>query len=284
MFIDQVLKTYIMIHRADLIKLIFKLLVCSFLLSSCNTSKKADSDHLYFQTERDNIGIIHIKERIIQINDILGIQVLSKTLNQQEAALFNMPSVGITGSTSSSSSAGNSGSGYVVGIDGNVDLPIIGSVRAVGLTRPQLQKILVEKLTPYIKDPSVSIRALDFNVNVLGEVKLPGTKTFPIDRVTIIDAISASGDLTDAGKRKDITVIREENGRNLYIQIDMTSGSLFQSPGYQLQPNDIVYVGANLKKLQTLNKNPNAGATFRTVGTAVNIALTLLNLYFNRIQ
>ncbi len=273
-----------MIYRSNTIKLIFQVLILILLMSSCNSSKKIDKDYLYFQTERDNIGIINIKERVIQINDILGIQVLSKTLNQQEAALFNMPSVGITGSTSSSSSAGNSGSGYVVGIDGNVDLPIIGSVRAVGLTRPQLQKILIEKLTPYIKDPSVSIRALGFNVNVLGEVKVPGVKNFSIDRVTIIDAISAAGDLTDAGKRKDVTIIREENGRNLYIQMDLTSGSLFQSPGYQLQPNDIVYVGANLKKLQTLNKNPNAGAAFRTVGTAVNIALTLLNLYFNRIQ
>ncbi len=105
-----------------------------------------------------------------------------------------------------------------------------------------------------------------------------------MDRVTIIDAISAAGDLTDAGKRKDVTVIREENGRNLYMQIDLTSGSLFQSPAYQLQPNDIVYVGANTKKLISLKRNPNAGTTFRTVGTALNIALTLLNLYFNRIK
>ncbi len=119
---------------------------------------------------------------------------------------------------------------------------------------------------------------------MLGEVRSPGTKTFPIDKVTIIDAISAAGDLTDAGKRKDVTIIREENGKNLYIQIDLTSGSLFQSPGYQLQPNDIIYVGANMKKLITVNRDPNAGTTFRTVGTALNIALTLLNLYFNRIQ
>ncbi|MEO6221214.1 MAG: polysaccharide biosynthesis/export family protein [Ginsengibacter sp.] len=271
-----------MTFRDNIIGIIFKMFIAIFVLTSCNTTKKIDKDFLYFQTERDNIGIIDIKDRIIQINDILSIQVLSKTFNQQEAVLFNMPSAAI--SQTPGTGAGINNLGYVVGINGNIEFPIIGSVKAVGLTRTQLQENLTEKITPYVKDPSVSIRSLQFNINVLGEVKSPGTKTFPSDRVTILDAISASGDLTDVGKRKDITVIREENGKNLYIQLDLTSGSLFQSPGYQLQPNDIVYVGANMKKLQTVNKNPNAGATFRTVGTALNLALTLLNLYFNRIQ
>ncbi len=167
-----------MTHRADLIKLIFKLLIGITLLHSCNTSKKIDTDHLYFQTERDNIGIVDLKERVIQINDILGIQVISKTLNQQEAALFNMPSAGATSGTTPTTTAGP-GSGYVVGIDGNIDLPIIGNVQAAGFTRNQLQKILIEKLTPYIKDPSVSIRSLGFNINVLGEVKLAGNKDIP---------------------------------------------------------------------------------------------------------
>ena len=267
-----------MMPQTNFTVLFYKMCMCVFILGACNSSKKIDKNYLYFQTERDNIGTIEIKERVIQVNDLLNIQVISKTLNQQEAALFNMPSSGGIGDNTSTS-AGINNTGYLVGINGNVDLPIIGGVRAEGLTKTQLQKNLVNMLSQYIKDPSVSIRFLQFNVNILGEVKSPGIKTFPIDRVTIIDAIGAAGDLTDNGERKNILVIRDDKGKKLYIQLDITSGSLFQSPAYQLQPNDIVYVGADIKKLQNLAKGPNPGTTFRTIGTALSVAISLLNLY-----
>ena len=228
------------------------------------------------------MGIAGFKERIIVVNDILSIQVISKSLNQQEAALFNTPSVGISsvtpGSNPSSVSAG-AGNSYIVDLHGNIEVPIIGEVQAAGLTRDELRKVLEDRIKTYVKDPSVSIRSMNFTVNVLGEVRQPGAKVFLTDKVTIIDAISAAGDLTETGKRKDILVIRDESGRKLYIEVDITSGSLFQSTAYQLQPNDIVYVGANLKKLKLLGRDPNAGATFRTIGTALSILLALLNLY-----
>ncbi len=263
-------------------KLIVPALTCIIIFCSCNSAKKIDKNFLYFQTERDNIGVMPFKERVIQSSDLLSIQVVSRSLNQQEAALFNIPSAAVADNTSTSAGANNNG--YIVGFDGNVELPILGSVKAAGLTRHQLQEILVTKLAPYIKDPSVTVRSLQFNVDVLGEVHSPGIKTFPIDKVTIIDAISASGDLTDFGKRKDVTVIRDDAGKKLYIQMDLTSGTVFQSPGYQLQPNDIVYVGANLQKLKNLNKGPNTGNTFRSVGTAVSVLLSLINLYYLRIK
>lgn len=247
-------------------------------ISSCNTAKNIDKDFLYFQTEKDDIGVAGFKERVIGVNDILSIQVISKSLNQQEAALFNTPAVSIS-STATSPSAGP-GNTYIVDLNGNIELPIIGEVQAGGLTRDQLKIVLEDKIKTYVKDPSVSIRSMNFTVNVLGEVRQPGAKIFLTDKVTIIDAISAAGDLTETGKRKDILVIRDDGGRKLYIEVDITSGSLFQSTAYQLQPNDIVYVGANLKKLKLLARDPSAGAAFRTVGTALSILLSLLNLYF----
>ncbi len=271
-----------MISPAKNVKAFLKIIACIIILSSCHSSKEIGKDYIYFQTERDNIGIIPMKERVIQVNDILNIQVVSKTLNQQEAALFNNPAAGIN--ESAGTNPAQSTSGYVVDLNGNINFPVIGSVKAAGLTRQQLQTALVNKLTTYIKEPSVTIRSLLFNVNMLGEVKSPGIKSFPTDRVTILDAIGTSGDLTDDGKRKDVTVIRQEGGRNLYIQMDLTSGSLFQSPGYQLQPNDIVYVGPTADKLKALKGKNNNGNTFRTVGTALSVFFALLNLYFNRIN
>ena len=91
-------------------------------------------------------------------------------------------------------------------------MPVIGDIKAAGLSKDSLQFLLEQKLAGYIKGPSVLVRFLGFNVNVLGEVRTPGTHKFLVDNVTVIDAISAAGDLTDYGKREDVTVIREEGG------------------------------------------------------------------------
>jgi polysaccharide export outer membrane protein len=87
----------------------------------------------------------------------------------------------------------------------------------------------------------------------LGEVKQPGTKSFSADRITILDAISASGDLTDRGRRDNITVIREENGQKKSYQINLLNTEFINSPAFQLQQNDIVYVNANNIKLKEAN-------------------------------
>lgn len=226
--------------------------LCSFILLgilmvSCSSSKRINKDFLYFQRGLDSLGTVQLKEPLIQPNDLLSIYVFSKGLNQDQAALFNLPNIGAAGAN-----------GYLVGMNGNIEIPIIGNVRAAGLTRTQLHDALEQRLLPYVKDPSVLVRFLQFKISVLGEVKSPGVQSYTTDRVTIIDAISTAGDLTDAGKREDVLVIREENGIRKSYPVDLRTGTLFQSPAFQLQQNDVVYVGANNIKLKTLKTNPTA--------------------------
>jgi polysaccharide export outer membrane protein len=121
-----------------------------------------------------------------------------------------------------------------------------------------LQTALEKRLTDNVRNPSVLVRLLQFNVNVLGEVRTPGTQKFLVDRVTIIDALSSAGDLTDFGKREDVMVIREEEGKKIYHSVDLRSKTLFQSPAYFLQPNDIVYVAPNKNKLKTIDMDTDA--------------------------
>jgi polysaccharide export outer membrane protein len=236
------------------------LLIC--LLVSCRSSR-VGTEFLYFQNGLDSMGTAEIKEVPIKNNDILNIHVNSKTLNQEQTLLFNMPV--------------NSGSveGYNVNAAGNIDLPIIGSIKAAGSTITQLQSSVTEKVGQYVKDPVVNIKFAQFNINVLGEVHSPGVKNFQSDNVTIIDAISAAGDLTDYGKRDEITVIRAENGKRRYHKLDLRNAKVFQSPAYQLQPNDLVYVGATKNKLKTVDQDPNKG---RGLGTALQITSILVTL------
>lgn len=265
-----------------------------FFLASCTSSNKLSADYLYFKNGSDTVAV-QKKETIIQPGDQLGIQVYSKTLNQEQAAIFNIPtnSGSSTGKGSSSaagvssaggeSAAGGSsvGQGYQVSAIGNIEMPVIGSVKAAGLTKDQLQAYLVDKITNYVKSPTVIVRFLDFTVNVLGEVKAPGAKKFTADKVTIIDALSASSDLTDFAKRDDVKVIREVNGKKIYYSIDMRSKNIFSSPVYVLQPNDIVYVAPNNKKLKTLNTSTEVQTRIALFTTFLGIAISMTSLYFN---
>ena len=225
-------------NRTKLLLSLCAFLSLSFLMFSCNNAKHiTKEDFLYFQNGLDSIKKIQIKEPIIHYYDLLTVEVSSASPIQEQIAPFN---------------PADKAAGYLVNGEGNIEMPVIGVVKAEGLTQVQLQNSITEKISSYVKDARVKVHFLQFKVNILGEVKSPGSKTFEVDRVTIIDAISAAGDLTDLGKREDVAIIREEaTGRKIY-KVDLRSGSLFQSPAYLLQSNDILYVGANAQKFKNL--------------------------------
>ena len=248
--------------------------ICISLTFACTSSKNLNKNYTYFQGELDTLTT-QLKELSIQPGDLLSIVVYSKSLNQEQAAIFNIPN---TGGTTTTSGAGGGVQGYQVSSAGVIDVPIIGGIKASGLTREQLQNLLVQKLNPYIKDPSVLVRFLQININILGEVRAPGVHSFKTDKITILDAISASGDLTDYGKREDIMVIREEGSVRKYYKINLTDGSFFRSPAYQLQPNDIVYVSANNAKLKTLNIDPEAQRKTGLLFTSISALLSVITL------
>ena len=238
--------------------------LAGFSCISCNPTKNINKDYLYFQRGQDSMGLAHYKDLDIQPNDILLIEVFSKTLNQEQANIFNI----------------SAKEGYLVDMLGMIDFPVLGGIKVAGMTRRQLINNLTVKLEQYVKEPSVIVRFAQFKINVLGEVKSPGIKTFSTDKVTIIDAISNAGDLTDFGKREDIIVIRElpDGSRRIY-PIDLRSAYVFQSPAFQLLQNDVVYVGSNNQKLKSLKQKQELrgitiGASLMGVVTSIVLLIT----------
>ena len=238
------------------------------IVAGCSSSKKVNTDFLYFQKSMDSLETVQRIPVVIKMNDLLTVQITSRSMNQEQVAVFNLPGNAVNGVSR----------GFQVNNDGNIDLPLLGDVKAAGLTREQLQAGLKEKLSSYIKDPAVIVRFSDFKINVLGEVKIPGTHSFDKDRVTIIDAISAAGDLTDFGKRNNVVVIREESLTRKYYNIDLRSGALFQSPAYLLEPNDIVYVNATERKLKMVNSNPDGQKGWQLFFGITSVATTIATL------
>ena len=256
--------------------------LCTAFFSACTTSKNISTNYVYFQNGIDTF-VAAQKERIIQPNDQLFIQVFSKTTNQEQAVVFNLTNNAGNGTQGSIASPNAPNQGYQVRLNGTIEMPVIGHIEAEGLTKYDLEKILREKLKDYVKNPLVLVRFLQFNVNVLGEVRAPGIQQFSVDNVTIIDALSAAGDLTDFGRRENVTVIREQAGKRNYYTIDLRNKNLFESPVYLLQPDDIIYVSPNSSKLKSLNIDPEAqrrtGLIFSIAGTIIGVATLLITTF-----
>jgi polysaccharide export outer membrane protein len=167
--------------------------------------------------------------------------------------------------------------GYLVQENGNIEFPIIGSIKVGGLTRTQAIELIKQQLSSYVVNPTVSVRILNFRVTVLGEVRNPGTFTIPNERITILEALGISGDLLITGERQNVLVIREEDGTRKEYRVDLTQESLFSSPVFYLQQNDVVYVEPNrAKRSAALINASNTGIVL----SSLSLVLTTLILIF----
>jgi polysaccharide export outer membrane protein len=233
-----------------------KFFLLAFLLiiqiSSCTVSQQSTT---YFSGSGDTTLILKTDdvEPIIQKNDILSIYISS--LNPEASAVFNAPNLLATSSstTSGSSSAG----GYLVNTEGNIQLPILGTIKASGITKKQLKAditnlILDKKL---LIDPIITIRHLNYEVTVIGEVGKPIVINVPNEKISLLKALGLAGDITVYGKKDNVMLVREVEGKRKVKRIDLNDKSFLSSNYYYLQPNDIVYVEANKWKVIKANRN-----------------------------
>ncbi len=214
-------------------------------LTSCVSPKEV----LYLQDAPANSQEI-IKgnyQTVIQKDDQLYISVSSK-----QPELTTPFQVAEIGSTSGNTNNNSKPRGYLVDANGNIVLPVIGSMRAAGKTCTGLANDIAAKLrdSEYIKDASVNVQIVNFKFSVLGEVNAPGTYSIEGQRLTLLEAISRAGDLNIDGNR-EVTIIREVNGQRQIATVDLRSKELFKSPYYYIQQNDTIYVSPSDRKVNT---------------------------------
>ena len=212
-----------------------------FSIASCGTAK----DIAYFQNKMvdqpeeidKHAGIV------IQPKDMLSIVVSSR--NPELVAMFNLPVVSYQAGSEIVSGAGQQRlMGYVVDNNGQIDFPILGPIEVKGLTRWELSELIKNRLLDggLLTDAVVTVEFMNFKVSVIGEVNNPGTFNIEGDKVTVLQAISLARDLTIFGERENVTVIRERDGQRTMYEINLCDVSMFNSPAYYLQQNDVVYV------------------------------------------
>lgn len=211
-------------------------------------------------------------EPVIQRDDVLFIQIV--TTDPATAATFNL---GMGGEQMSvmNLAQGAEPFTYMVAADGTIDMPTLGKVKVEGLTKTQCRNVLEEKLTPFLKNPIINIRTINFRVSVLGEVNRPGIVTKNSDRMTILEALAGAGDLTIYGKRTNILLVREINGVQTTFTIDLTNSNFMQSPFYYLQNNDVLYVEPRAARRDSSAVGANAGIVI----SAISLLLTAIVLF-----
>lgn len=242
------------------------ILIVTTLISSC-VSKK---DIVYFQNDKiDQTKVNNSYKTIIKPDDLLLISVTAKDLKAVKP--FNLPVV--TFSINTDRAIGNPiQQSYLVDNKGDIDFPILGKISVAGLTRNQAIAKIKALLDPaYVKAPKVNIRFLNFKITVLGDVRNPGSFTFPNERVTLLDAIGYAGDLNLSAERKKVIVIREEGDKKNKYVVDLLSNKVFTSPVYYLQQNDIIYVEHNNAKTQSAARNQNSGLFISIAGIIISI-------------
>ncbi len=220
---------------------ILKIGILFLVLSTLSCVSKKDM--IYFQSENaiENEMLKNYAPKI-QIDDLLNIYI--SALEPESVQDFNM----FLGGGQISASKPIS---YLVDVNGQISFPTLGLIKVEGMTTFELKGYLIGKLEPYIKNPIITIRLENFRITVLGEVKSPGSFRIAGERVSISEAIGMAGDLTIQGKRKNVLLIRNNNGTFEKVRLDLTDESLFQSPYYYLAQNDVLYVEPNKAKINS---------------------------------
>ena len=213
-------------------------------LVSCNPETFKKINYLQDIHGDTTMGMKVNRGIIIQPQDQLSIIVTSR--DPKMAIPFNLSVSNFYTGSELASSGGSSQriTGYVVNNEGNINFPSLGALHAAGLNRWELQDLIKDRLADegLLKDAVVTVEFLNFKVSVLGEVASPGTYSVTGDKITILQALALARDLTIYGQRENVQVIREQNGQRQIYTLDLTSSSIFDSPAYYLQQNDVVYV------------------------------------------
>lgn len=252
-------------------KFILGFSICLMLFTSCASKK----DILFFQDISEYESKNDSTENIIKIkkNDLLSITVSS--IDRKSAVPFNLPALATINSDITAVNAQQRLQTYLVDNNGEIQFPILGNLTLEGKSTIDAINYITEKLKKYIKNPIVNLRITNFKISVLGEVRSPGVFNITDQRITILEALSRAGDMTVFGKRKDVIVIREENGEKTYNKLDFTSKEVLKSPYYYLQQNDIVVVSPNNAQIQSSAFNRNTGIFVSIAGVIISV-ITIL--------
>jgi polysaccharide export outer membrane protein len=239
------------------------------LLSSCVTQRRVE----YLQDKNKNIKSFkeaEFPDYRLKPNDELYIQINS--LDEAAANVFSKSEqdsyIGYI------QPYGASLLSYSIDREGYLFLPVIGKILVKDKTLSEVSVILKDSLNHILNQPVVTVKLVNRYVSVLGEVKNPGHFSYSQDKLTIYDALGLAGDITDYGNRNQVILIRNVNGENIRISVNISKSDILASDYYNLRPNDIVYVKPLRNKFWGMRQFP-----FEILLSALTTALLFYSIF-----
>jgi polysaccharide export outer membrane protein len=225
-------------------------LIAAILLSSCTQHRQ-----LVYLRKEDSLKTVDYfpKERPeyrIQTRDILYIRVY--TLNQEISNLINQ-TMGVSQQNLFQNEPNLYVNGYTVDDSGYIEIPVLGRIEVADKTVDEAIRAVRERAAVYLKDATVVLKLVSFKFSVLGEVARPGTYSNFNNQLTVLEALSMAGDITDYGDRKQVLVLRPTKAGTKTFRLNLTKIDLLRSEGFFLLPNDIVYVQPIRSKMIKIN-------------------------------
>ncbi len=246
-------------------KYLFYLSVILGTLSSCKTQQV-----IYLKDVPPGLDKVttvvpaEFTEPIIQVDDIMDITI--QTIDPQSSSALNQTGASMPGQQASST-------GYLVDQDGKVEIPMLGNIKLIGLTTAKARDLVRTEASKFYKNPTVQVRFSNFKFTIIGDVNRPGTFTIPTEKFSILDALGTASDLAISGKRDNVMLIRENNGKKEIVRLDLTSTNLLKSPYFYLKQNDVIYVEPGPVRVQSNNAT---NLRYYTLGLSLlSIAFTI---------
>jgi polysaccharide export outer membrane protein len=263
-------------YKTTVLKLVTCHLSLYFAFTSCVSYKK----QIFFQGLSDTSYVASTRqpEPLIQRGDQLSIMVY--TPDPQASSYYNMPMGGGQGGggmqmmNQVGQGGGGTIMGYLVSEDGDIVFPKFGKMNVLGMTQGALQDTLQNRLVNTVKDAVVNVRLLNFRVTFINANRAQ-TVTILNNKTNILQFLGSVGGMEWMDKRDGVSLIRQVDSVRTVYKLNFADKSIFQSPAFYLQPNDVVYVEPNKRKF--LETNAQLISLFTGVLSAVSIILVLFN-------
>lgn len=265
-------------------KIILKFL-CFLSISIALTSCAARKEHSLFNAPTD--VVTDTIKQVYVVNDQGISDAYYKIKVNDQLAIRNLQNkeFGATATSNSSTTSNQAASGsinntlsYLVDVDGKVNLPAIGKVEVLGLSRREaaikIQDLYAKKL---LRDPIIELSVVNLKVTLLGEFSKQGNFLLERENTTLIDIIGEAGGINKTADPKTLKIIRGDRSHPEIIYVNLNDINSLASKKLVLQNNDIIVLqqtkGAALsEKLTSVN---NIVQPFLVV---VNLAVLIFTL------
>ena len=270
------------------------LLVLVLALASCDTAYK--TNYLRDIEEAKTYSAKYDKGIVVQKGDKLRILVTSLR-NPELTVPFNAHSVAQAGvnlpvGSVASVAPADTTSSYLVDASGKIQFPVIGDVEVQGLSLEQVSDLIRTKLTAgrYLTDAHVITKFANLRIYLLGAFQSIGAGSssgvsdrgsFHLDnaQTNILELMSQVGGLTEQADFSKLNVIRRVGNEYVYYRLDLLSKSIFDSPAFYLQQNDIVYAEYRYRTRDTEQKILSSIGYLSTAFSTVVSALAFIALF-----